>query len=169
MSRRDLIRALGAVGVTTIGAGVLVACGSSDGDSSSATGDAAARGTSQAGEATSDLGAGQATEAAPADGGAAAGGPSVPLADVPVGEARVVSVDGQQVVVARTAEDAAVAFSARCTHQGTVVEVVEGLDLRCPNHGSGFRADDGAVLNGPATRPLDELAVTIEGDSIVFA
>jgi Rieske Fe-S protein len=43
------------------------------------------------------------------------------------------------------------------------------LDLRCPNHGSGFRADDGAVLNGPATRALDELSATIEGDDIVIA
>ena len=158
MSRRDLIRALGVVGVTTIGAGVLVACGSSDGASSDDAGDTGA---------ADDTGAGAAAEDTPADGGA--GGSTVPLADVPVGEARVVSVDGQQVVVARTAEDAVVAFSARCTHQGTVVEVVEGLDLRCPNHGSGFRADDGAVLNGPATRPLDELAATIEGDSIIFA
>lgn len=153
MSRRDLIRALGAVGVTTIGAGVLVACGSSDeADGANGPTDAGATGDDAAG-----------------DDAAGGGGSTVPLADVPVGEARVVNLDGQPVVVARTAEDAAVAFSARCTHQGTTVEVAEGLELRCPNHGSGFRADDGSVLNGPATRPLDELTATIEGDSIVIA
>lgn len=160
MSRRDLIRALGAVGVTTIGAGVLVACGSdteSTAGGGTDTGDAAGGDTSSGNAAGGDASAG------------GAGGSTVPLADVPVGEARVVNLDGQPVVVARTAEDAVVAFSARCTHQGTTVEVVSGLDLRCPNHGSGFRADDGAVLNGPATRGLDELAATIEGDSIVIA
>ncbi|MGF1654968.1 MAG: ubiquinol-cytochrome c reductase iron-sulfur subunit [Actinomycetales bacterium] len=144
MSRRDLMRALGAVGVTTIGAGVLVACGAGD--------EVDAGGGDDAGGDT-----------------AGAGGASVPLADVPVGEARVVDVGGRPVVVARPEEAAVVAFSARCTHQGTTVEVSEGLELRCPNHGSEFRADDGSVLNGPATRPLEELTATIEGDTITIA
>jgi Rieske Fe-S protein len=142
MSRRDLMRALGAVGVTTIGAGVLVACGG--GEASGAGGTATAAGT----------------------GGS---GGSVPLADVPVGGARVVDVGGRPVVLARPDESSVVAFSARCTHQGTTVEVSEGLELRCPNHGSEFRADDGSVVTGPATRPLEELTATIDGDVVTIA
>jgi nitrite reductase/ring-hydroxylating ferredoxin subunit len=141
MTRRDLIRALGAVGITTIGAGVLVACGGDDA-SGAGTGGAATGG---------------------------AGGASVPLADVPTGEARVVDVGGRPVVVARPDEATVVAFSARCTHQGTTVEVTEGLELRCPNHGSEFRADDGSVVTGPATRPLEELTATVAGDVITIA
>ncbi|MGF1661756.1 MAG: ubiquinol-cytochrome c reductase iron-sulfur subunit [Kineosporiaceae bacterium] len=147
MSRRDLIRALGAVGVTTIGAGVLVACGSDDGG--------AAGGEGATGGATG--------------GGTGGAGGSVPLADVPVGEARVVDLAGRPVVVARPDESTVVAFSARCTHQGTTVEVSEGLELVCPNHGSEFRADDGSVLTGPATRPLEELTATIDGDTVTIA
>lgn len=144
MSRRDLIRALGAVGVTTIGAGILVACG----DSSS--------------EGTTDGGTTAAADAA-------AGGGSVPVADVPVGEARVVDLNGKPVVVARTAEATAVAFSASCTHAGTTVQATGGFALLCPNHGSEFNAEDGSATKGPATTPLATLTATIEGDQIVIA
>jgi Rieske Fe-S protein len=115
------------------------------------------------GEATGDGG----TATAAGTGGGSGG--SVPLADVPVGEARVVDVGGRPVVLARPDEFSVVAFSARCTHQGTTVEVSEGLELRCPNHGSEFRADDGSVVTGPATRPLEGLTATIDGDVVTIA
>jgi Rieske Fe-S protein len=94
----------------------------------------------------------------------------VPLADVPVGEAVVVDVDGTRVVVARPSEDEVVAFSANCTHAGTVVEATGGLELRCPNHGSRFDAGDGAaVLDGPAEQPLPPVPASIEGDLVVLS
>ena len=100
---------------------------------------------------------------------AAGPGRSVSAADVAVGTAVVVDVDGERVVVAQPAEGDFVAFSARCTHQGTPVEAGDGLVLTCPNHGSAFDAGDGgAVLKGPATSPLQPVAVTQQGDQLVL-
>ena len=43
----------------------------------------------------------------------------------------------------------------RCTHQGCVLRRDEALDSwDCPCHGSRFQ-DDGAVIQGPATTPLE--------------
>ena len=156
-SRRGVLRTLAGVGVTTIAAGVLVACGGSD--PASSTGDAAPADGDPAstGEATGT-------------GGAAAAGASVPLADVPVGEAVVVDVDGARYVLAQPVAGEVVAFSASCTHAGTTVEAVGGLELRCPNHGSRFDAGDGAaVLNGPADDPLPSVPASIEGDLVVLS
>ncbi|GAB2674084.1 QcrA and Rieske domain-containing protein [Thalassiella azotivora] len=94
--------------------------------------------------------------------GAATG--TLAAADVPVGQAVVVSVSGVPVVVAQPTEGEFVAFSAACTHQGTTVTVREGTDLVCPNHGSRFDGSDGAVLAGPATSPLRSLPVAQDGD-----
>ncbi len=47
------------------------------------------------------------------------------------------------------------AVSRRCTHLGCRVNYrEEGNFLECPCHQSRFRAEDGAVLHGPALRPL---------------
>jgi len=152
-----VLRTLAGVGVTTIAAGVLVACGGSDpapstfsaGDAAPADSDAASTG-----EAT----------------GTGAAGASVPLADVPVGEAVVVDVDGARYVLAQPVAGEVVAFSASCTHAGTTVETAGGLELLCPNHGSRFDAGDGAaVLNGPAVDPLPSVPASIEGDLVVLS
>ena len=52
-----------------------------------------------------------------------------------------------------------------CTHGACEVEVAEGPELVCPCHGSRF-ATDGAVLKGPATRPLRRFEAVIAGDSL---
>ncbi|MFP5334685.1 MAG: ubiquinol-cytochrome c reductase iron-sulfur subunit [Actinomycetes bacterium] len=112
--------------------------------------------------------------AACSDGGSTAAGTAdagarVPVADVPVGQARVVQAGDQRVVVAQPTDGEFVAFSASCTHQGTTVAPEDGLVLRCPNHGSRFDAGDGgAVVNGPATAPLPAVTVTVEGDELVL-
>ena len=59
------------------------------------------------------------------------------------------------------------AFSATCTHQGCTVSSVSGGAIICPCHGSKFDAGTGAVVQGPATRPLPQVAVTVQGDQIV--
>jgi Rieske Fe-S protein len=56
------------------------------------------------------------------------------------------------------------AMSARCTHLGCAV-TVEGDRLPCPCHGSAFDLQ-GAVLAGPASRPLEHYRVTVEGDTV---
>ena len=54
------------------------------------------------------------------------------------------------------------ALSALCPHLGCVV-AHQGTGFRCPCHGSTFD-DHGAVLDGPAPRPLSWLRVGIAPD-----
>ena len=42
-----------------------------------------------------------------------------------------------------------------------------GGQLDCPCHGSVFNATTGAVVNGPASRPLPAVKVTLSGEDIV--
>jgi Rieske Fe-S protein len=90
----------------------------------------------------------------------------VALAEVPVGEAVAVTIDGAPAVVARPQDRTVAAFSARCTHMGCTV-LVAGTTLRCPCHGSQFDAMTGAVLGGPATVDLPAIAVHLDGDEVV--
>ena len=69
------------------------------------------------------------------------------------------------VYVRRLASGELVAVLASCTHQGCQPEPV-GDRLACPCHGSEF-AFDGAVLQGPAERPLTRYPVAVEGEDIV--
>lgn len=92
-------------------------------------------------------------------------GPLVPLDDVPVGGAVVVAATGRPVVVARPAEDQVVGLSAVCTHQGCIV-APDGDRLRCPCHGSVYVAGTGENVSGPAPRPLDPVALRVEGGEV---
>jgi len=74
--------------------------------------------------------------------------------EVPAGEARVVRAGLGKVGVYRDEAGAAHAVSLRCTHLGCLVHW-NGAERSwdCPCHGSRFDVD-GAVLAGPATKPL---------------
>lgn len=59
------------------------------------------------------------------------------------------------------------AFSAICTHSGCTVDFNRSTDsFLCPCHGAEFNATTGAVLQGPARRPLPEIPITIEAGNI---
>ena len=94
----------------------------------------------------------------------AATGTTLPAADVPVGGATIMS-KGKYVV---TQPEAGVfkAFNKNCTHQGCPVSEVLGTDLHCKCHGARFSIADGAVTQGPATKPLTAAKVTVEGDTL---
>jgi cytochrome b6-f complex iron-sulfur subunit len=67
------------------------------------------------------------------------------------------------IIVARTTAGVYIAVAAACTHQGTTVQYQSGnRRFFCPNHGSNF-AEDGSVINGPATRPLREYQTQLTG------
>ena len=85
-------------------------------------------------------------------------------ADVPVGSGVIVD----EIVVTQPSAGEFKGFSAICTHKGCTVNKVADGTIDCPCHGSKFNLD-GSVANGPATKPLESAAVTVQGDSIVLA
>jgi nitrite reductase/ring-hydroxylating ferredoxin subunit len=91
------------------------------------------------------------------------------LSDIEVGAAAVVRAPGcGALVVARPTGTTAVAFSAVCTHHGVIVEA-RGRQLRCPAHDALFNATTGAVEQGPAERPLAEMAVSVVEGRVLTA
>jgi cytochrome b6-f complex iron-sulfur subunit len=70
---------------------------------------------------------------------------------------------GRNVAVFRDS-DGIFAISTVCTHLGCIVKASKnGFD--CPCHGSGF-TKDGAVVKGPAPKPLPWLKVTNDAGSV---
>lgn len=97
---------------------------------------------------------------------AAASGPLGATSDVAVGSATIFSDRG--VVVSQPAEGRFKAFSTTCTHSGCPVDRIEGEEIVCPCHGSRYSIADGSVVNGPATEPLAEQPVSVEGQDLVL-
>lgn len=80
-------------------------------------------------------------------------------ADVPLGGCTVVS--GLKLVVTQPTEGEFKAFSALCTHKGCEVSTSSDGEIPCTCHGSRFSITDGSVIKGPATEPLEEVAVEV--------
>ena len=89
------------------------------------------------------------------------------VADVPVGGGVV--LPGRDVVVTQPVPGTFKAFSATCTHQGCAVREVANGTINCPCHGSRFAVADGSVTAGPATTPLPEKTVAVQGDAVVLS
>ncbi|MBI3048116.1 MAG: ubiquinol-cytochrome c reductase iron-sulfur subunit [Acidobacteria bacterium] len=84
--------------------------------------------------------------------------------DIPVGT--LVVLPEQRVYLVRDSAGF-VAMTAVCTHLGCLTRYeAENNVIFCPCHGSRF-ATDGAVVNGPAPRPLPRLALTLENGLLV--
>ncbi len=66
-------------------------------------------------------------------------------------------------VIAQVASTVLV-LSSQCTHQGCPVDW-KGDRFSCPCHGSAFN-QEGAVLNGPATKSLTRHQTIVEGDTL---
>ena len=84
--------------------------------------------------------------------------------DVPVGGGIV--LDRQAIVITQPKAGTFKAFTATCTHQGCTVAEVKNGTINCPCHGSKFKMADGSVANGPATRGLREIGITVNGATI---
>jgi Rieske Fe-S protein len=97
------------------------------------------------------------------DGGSALGSTS----DVPVDGGTV--LPDQQVVLTQPSDGEFKAFTAVCTHRGCTVAGVANGTINCECHGSKFSIEDGSVVNGPATSPLEEVAIKVDGDTITRA
>jgi cytochrome b6-f complex iron-sulfur subunit len=96
---------------------------------------------------------------------------TLPLARFPElgreGGAKMIEVQGENVIVMRRAGTEIAAVSLRCTHQGCIVSwKQDASEFRCPCHGSRFSAT-GAVVQGPAAQPLAVYPAKLDGDAVV--
>jgi Rieske Fe-S protein len=84
--------------------------------------------------------------------------------EVPVSGGLILA--GPKIVLTYGSDGAIHGFSAVCTHQGCTVSSVANGVITCPCHGSRFNAQSGAVIGGPAPRPLPPIAVVVRGSEI---
>ncbi len=91
-----------------------------------------------------------------------AAGTLAKTSQVPVGSGLIVD----NVVLTQPTAGVFKGLSTVCTHAGCAVSSVADGKITCPCHGSTFDLD-GAVLKGPATKPLATVAVTVQGQDIV--
>lgn len=157
----DTVRLTRRTALTVTGAGAvaatLAACAADTGSEASAP-TANAPAPSASADATA--------EAAPSAAAGSGATPLAALADVPVGGSITATIDGQDALISQPTAGTVVAFSAICTHQGCLV-APDGGELHCPCHNSRFDAATGEVLDGPAVKPLPEIAVRVDGANIV--
>lgn len=87
--------------------------------------------------------------------------PRVAASSVAVGEAVVVGRHtASPVWIVRPDSGRVLGLSGICTHAACPVQfVAQTFELDCPCHGSRFDARNGAVLQGPATRPLPHIPI----------
>jgi Ferredoxin subunits of nitrite reductase and ring-hydroxylating dioxygenases len=94
------------------------------------------------------------------------------LADVPVGVAHRVTIDGRQIAVVNLGADGVRAVDALCSHEHYFldegeVDVDDGT-IECPKHGSTFDLNTGSPKSLPAVRPVAVYDVKIENDDILI-
>ena len=128
---------------------VLAACGSDDSGTGSDS-------------STSGSGSGSGGESS-----ASVGTTLARTSDVEVGGA--VFLDEPSVVITQPEEGEFKAFSRTCTHQKCPVTDIVDDQIHCSCHGSLFDMTTGENVGGPAPSPLDEVAITVDGDSITLA
>jgi Rieske Fe-S protein len=146
-------------GVGLVGlASAITACGAGTSSSTPAAGNAA--GTT-----------GGAGTAAPASSAAAGGASSssatnalAATSKIPVGSGMI--FPEPQVVVTQPTAGEFKAFSAVCTHMGCIVNQISNQTIDCPCHGSQYSITTGAVVAGPAPRPLPAKQIKVSGGSI---
>ncbi len=97
----------------------------------------------------------------------AAAGVLAATSDIPVGGCAVFSE--QKCVVTQPSEGTFKAFTSVCTHQGCTVSASTDGVIPCGCHGSQFSIEDGSVVQGPATSPLSEIEIAVDGDAISLA
>jgi Rieske Fe-S protein len=158
-SRRGVLAGVGLVGL----AGAITAC--SSGSSSSSSAPAAPASSADGGAASSAPAAGGGSSSA--GGGAAAADALTTTSKVPVGGG-FVNTD-KKIVITQPSAGEYKAFTAVCTHMGCIVNQIGNGTIDCPCHGSKYNISTGAVVNGPAPKPLAPIAIKVSGSNIVQA
>jgi 3-phenylpropionate/trans-cinnamate dioxygenase ferredoxin component len=87
---------------------------------------------------------------------------------VPEGQMRVFQVDGTAVNVTNAGGEL-YAFDDTCTHMGCSLAngQLDGTTVTCACHGSQFDVTTGAVIRGPAQRPVHSHRVQVQDGGIL--
>ncbi len=76
-----------------------------------------------------------------------------------------VSIDAKNEVILARSNGLLFAFALSCPHQNTALRALPGTKgFQCPRHKSRYKPD-GTFIDGKATRNMDRLLITREGDS----
>ena len=85
----------------------------------------------------------------------------------PIPSADSVSIDSKNEVILCRANGEVYAFSLSCPHQNTAIRALPGnKGFQCPRHKSRYQPD-GTFINGKATRNMDRLPISRDGDQVV--
>jgi 3-phenylpropionate/trans-cinnamate dioxygenase ferredoxin subunit len=95
---------------------------------------------------------------------------ALPLADIPVGSMRPVTLNGKEIVICHTKEGV-YALDNICTHaHARMCEGrVRATRIVCPLHGASFDIRDGKVLGPPATQALPIFQVRVVDGTVEVA
>ncbi len=112
-----------------------------------------------------------ATEPSPAKkdamGATATGTVLTAASESPVGGGKIDTA--AKVVVTQPVSGQYLGFSAVCTHVGCILSEVADGTIDCPCHGSEFKITNGAVVTGPAPRPLPKKQIKIVDGQVFLA
>jgi Rieske Fe-S protein len=86
--------------------------------------------------------------------------------EIPVGGGKIFTA--AKVVVTQPVRGEYRAFSAVCTHVGCILDEVADGTIDCPCHGSEFTITTGAVVTGPAPKPLPKKRIKIVDGQVVL-
>ena len=83
------------------------------------------------------------------------------------GDMKQITVGGLNVAVAHVG-GAFYVLGDVCTHRGCPLSMgeLEDTTVTCPCHGSQFDVTTGAVLKGPASKPVGTYTATVDGGSL---
>jgi Rieske Fe-S protein len=86
--------------------------------------------------------------------------------EIPVGGGKIFAA--ARVVVTQPVRGQYKGFSAVCTHVGCILSEVADGTIDCPCHGSEFKITNGAVVTGPAPRPLPTKQIEVVDGKVVL-
>ena len=85
----------------------------------------------------------------------------------PIPSADGVSIDRKNDTILCRVRDEVIAFSLACPHQSTTLRALPGTaGFQCPKHKSRYQ-QDGTFISGRATRNMDRLPISRDGDVVV--
>ena len=94
----------------------------------------------------------------------------IPMSDVPASGTRVVTIEGREVLLCRSAAGIH-AMDAVCPHQALSLDGgrVRGTSIICPHHGARFSLEDGRSMSPLTPKGLVLFPVKDEGEELDIA